>query len=437
MVVVGLAAGGVSAQDRQWGLTGTYGEIVASDCVDCGDDVGITIMCQGDRSNAHVEVPFVAATRFSEGALPITLTTDRGESFSFEGSYGRRGLVGYVPEFELPANHPLVDALASASTLQVSAGGLDAYLGLAGSRQAMTIFAAHCGWTQMPAYVADAQGDDGPGSDARWMIEQAVARDGTERLSLAFGIPETDAVLLTAVCDAGLGTATVEVAVDFGGLPDAAPTDLQIATRSGRFTYPGTVFFASEEAAGVRIVVGGKAPLWRALQATDAVGFSINGGPVSSLTAGEQDGAVASFVEGCFSAVAASQPVAVPAAPRPSVEQPVAVPIPAAPNPVALPETPVPVAEPAAPVAVPATPPAATGSGSYACTDGKQVIVAIDGPASAQVATVTGGSETPLVLNGMPPSPSVVFAAGDAALVLKPNAIQLVQGETLSDCTIQ
>lgn len=63
--------------------------------------------------------------------------------------------------------------------------------------------------------------------------------------------------------------------------------------------------------------------------------------------------------------------------------------------------------------------------------------MAISGPASAQVATVAVGSAPPLVLNGLPPSPSAMFAAGEAALVLKPNAIQLIQGTKLSDCTAQ
>ena len=440
-ILVCLAAGGATAQDRVWGLNGTYGEIIATDCVGCGEDIGMSIACQGDFSNARVEVPFAAAQRFSEGTYPITLTTDRGDSYSFESSLVERGLVGFVPVFELPANHPLVEAMSSATTLQVLSGDVESYIGLGGSRQALEIFSAHCGWTQMPAYVAETAIEPetqpaAPDGDARWMIEQAVARDGSERLGLTFGIPDTDAILLSASCDMGLNTATLDLSVDFGGLRHGAATDLQITTRSGRFSYPGTVFVASEESAGVRVTVGGRAPLWRALQATDSVTFGVPGGAVSSLAAGDQDGVVASFIEGCFVAGANAIPVVQPTPPA-SVELPKAKPI-EAPAVVSTPvvKEPVPAPVLVVPVAPPAAP-AAAGGGSFACGDGSKVTVAISGPASAQVATVTVGSGAPLVLNGLPPTPSMMFAAGDAALVLKPNAIQLIQGAKLSDCTAQ
>lgn len=438
-----VSVGGAGAQERRWGVTGLNGDIVATDCFDCGDDLGMIVSCQGFQSNARVEVPFAAAQRLSEGVLPIRLTTDRGQSYTFDGSLVEWGMVGYVPVFELPANHPIIDAIASASTLQVSAGDVEAFVGLGGSRQAMTIFAAHCGWTQMPAFVAETEVQafdvqaDVTGA-ARWMIEQAVARDGTERLSLQFGVPETDGILLSATCNTGQGTATLDVLVDFGGLGNGEATDLQINTRSGRFTYPGTVFIESSESAGVQVVVGGRAPLWRALQATDTVTFGVPGGAVSDLSAGDQDGVVASFVEGCFTAGASAPAVvAVPKAPLATPAAPIEVTPPKVDSVAPVAVVPAPVeAKPATPaVSAPVAVPAAPAGGTFACGDGSKVVIAISGPESAQVAAVTVGSAAPIDLKGMPPTPSSVFTAGDTALVLKGKSIQLVQAGKLLDCS--
>lgn len=311
-IVVGLflfsSATAALSQQRVWRDTGLNGGITAFDCIECGDDIGMSIACQGDQSNALVKIPFAALPRYRGGTLPLRLTID-GQTFKFDATLQEEGMIGFVPVFELPANDPLMTAMQSGRAMQVTIADLATEIGLAGSREALEIFKAHCGWSRMQQVAAaPATSSSAPtaptetGDTGRWFLTQFPDRNDTPILQLAYGIPETDAVLFGASCNADKANSEVEVSVlvDVGALNDGEKTQLRISTPSGDFTYPVNVFTAGSESAGVQFRLGARAPLWRAIERADAVDFSIQNGPVASTTAGDSNGVIQSFVDACF-----------------------------------------------------------------------------------------------------------------------------------------
>ena len=422
------------AQERTWSLNGLYGDIVASDCADCGDDVGLTMSCQGVGSNALVRVPWAAAPTYPGNSLPLVARVD-GEEYTFTATFEEQGLVGFVPVFELPANHPLIDALARGREIEITVGQLVTYIGLRGSRQATEIFRAHCGWTQMPAYAGDLMieaeppvlvaADNAAEDQARWFIQQSASQDGTETVSLGFGIPQTDAVLLSTRCDTSQvnGSAELSLSIDFGVLQAGDAAQVDFDTYSGQFSYPGQVYIDSEESAGVRLTIGARAPLWRALASAKGVTFGVSGGPTATITAPDTDGVVKSFVESCFSGAS-----------TPSVKAEVPV-VPVSPTPLApAPATPV-----APPVIAPAAPPvtADVGGGSasvFNCPDSIEVRLTLTGTAPKRVAVVVVGTNQPEQLNEMPAGANALFASANTTLFLKADALQIVQKGVKSDC---
>lgn len=395
--IVCVMSSNALAQERRWGNYGTYGDIIATDCIDCGEDVGMTISCQGEGSNALVRVPFAAAQRFVPGLVRLVANVD-GQDYPFDATFEEQGLVGFVPIFELPANHALVYALAAGAEVRISVEQASVVLGLVNSRQTLDIFRAHCGWTQMPpygtdqVYVADqpAQptGEDLP----RWYLLQAPDENGVQILTLEFGIPQTDNVLLRASCDIDNGQSEVELngALDFGALGDGDQTQVEISTRTGQFTYPATVFIASEESAGVSIKVGSRAPLWRALQATDNVTLAVVGGAFTSFSTGDEDEVVKSFVEACF----AQKPVDQPTVVKQKVEEP------AEKRMVDTPKDPAPKEDPARGKNEEANKPdnAAATKTSYFCDDGDEIVLAVMG--STASLTVNEGAAIQLKAEG-------------------------------------
>lgn len=429
------------AQERTWFVSGVYGDIVAIDCRNCGDDIGMTVSCQGVGSSALVRVPFAATERFPGSNQTLVAKVD-GQEFSFEASFEERGLVGFVPLFELPANHPLIDALASGTEVQIEVGEALTYIGLNGSREAMEIFRAHCEWTQMPPYVGEVAPREAvvaevvpePIEDeARWFIQQSATEDGAETIALTFGIPGTDAVLLATSCDpgAGIGSAEVSLSLDFGSLQDGDSAQVDFNTYSGQFSYPGRVFIDSEESAGVRLTVGARAPLWRALASAKSISFGISGGPTATIPRPDTEGVVKSFIESCFSSVGAPSP-AKPVQPKVSAPSDTFVPDQPA---VDRPNVDSSNGESDAKVPVASVAPASDGEARvFVCPDDTELRLTITGTAPKRLADLVVGSNPPERLTELPAGANVLFAGANVTLFVKDDAVQIVQKGVKSDC---
>ena len=432
LTVFAATSSSAPAQDRVWGASGLYGDIVATDCLLCGEDLGITISCQGVGSDAMVRVPFAAVDRPPMSPAPLEVIVD-GQSFRFSASTEEQGLVGFVPTFELPANHPLVDALAGGQAATVEFGNISATIGLTGSRQALEIFRAHCGWYDLPAYQGplEVATDEG----ALWSIGQFPdPESGRQFLGLSYGIPETDAVLFSASCAMdGVEAVDVLLGVDYGPLADGDPTQVQISAGGRTFVYPAQVFADGDERSGVRFAVGARAPLWQALSAGGEFGMGIPGGIVAAATDRNVRGAVAAFTAACFPGAASLAVVPSPA--QPEAVQPV---VGGTPGDVFTPLVPAaPAEQPAVPVAQPVAPvaqPAPGGPTTFTCDDGTTAVVVITGASPNETALLTIGAEPPLTMKVMASPAGRILNNGATIMMINPGMVQLVRNGKPTAC---
>lgn len=452
--VAAILTGPAVAQSRTWGASGLEGDIVAVDCLQCGDDLGLLIACQGKGSDALVSVPFAAVDPKPSAPINEIAFDIDGEVFTFNADTVEQGLVGFVPQFHLPANHPLVAALQAGRRADVRFAGVEAGIGLRNSGDTLDIFKAHCGWNGIP-YVADAAPAApavtvGAG-EAKPLIEPGAATEtfdgphwftnaykddaGADTIALVYGIPESDAVLVATTCGPGTGARTVEVdlIVDPGAaLPGEA---VQAVFRVGgqSYTYSGTVFEDSSEYAGVRVEIGGRAPLWAALRAGGEVSVGTEGGSFATASADGAATAIRTFTDGCFTAGAAAGPLvqldlgagaATPAtrkAPLVQLDLGAATATPKAPLvQLDLGVATAPGSPPVAPsLGAPATP-------SYLCDDGSIVRVTLSN--AGNVAQLERPGTGPLALSEIPAPFARKFSDGTVTLHLSDSAtIQLTQ----------
>lgn len=144
-VVFGTTAG--SAQTRVWSAGGGQGNgSAATDCTDCGDDIGMMLTCPGGGRAAEVTVHWAATENGVEGQqLPVVFRIDR-QVFRFTATTKNYGQIGYTPEFSLSPNDPLVEGLQGGQNAIITFQGQNTTISLKGSRGALDIFRAECGW---------------------------------------------------------------------------------------------------------------------------------------------------------------------------------------------------------------------------------------------------------------------------------------------------
>lgn len=303
----------VTAQERIWISEGLRGDIVARDCAGCDEDIGIMIACQGEGGPALISVPFAASNERPDDGSRITFRLDRDE-FTYEATIDEQGAVGFVPQFGVRPNDPLIGALQSAREARVTFEGRETRIGLRGSGSALEIFKAHCAWTGIPfdpsPLVADRAGDvpvDGP----TWFTSQYANEAGAPMIALVYGVPESDNILLVATCAAGTGarSVTFNLSLDTGAAPPGATVDALISVAGNAYTYPGKVYAESSEDAGLSFDVGSRAPLWGGLRSGGDLKFGIAGGVSVGGSAMGAATSVTTFTDACFSARAVNAPL--------------------------------------------------------------------------------------------------------------------------------
>ncbi len=136
------------AASRTWAASGDGKEIVVADCRDCGDDIGMMVVCRGADQPAEVIIHWGAVEKGQEGAvLPILLDID-GQAFKRQATTQYFGQIGYTPQFQMDRVDPLIAALQSGHNVRVTFSGQTTEISLRGSHRALGIFKSHCGWNR-------------------------------------------------------------------------------------------------------------------------------------------------------------------------------------------------------------------------------------------------------------------------------------------------
>ncbi len=312
------SAAAAPATNRTWAARGNGASITASDCSgNCEEDIGILFECRGTGRPAEVSVPAAATDGGRTGAvLPLRVIVD-GSTFSYSAKLGPDGLVGHVPSFLVQPGDPLVSALQAGHGAQVIFGGRSAEISLRGSRDALEIFKAHCGWNgaaasdtggqQAQAPFVQLSAPDAGDSGARWYNSQFDDQQGRQVSTLTFGIPETDATAFNASCRAGGHDAEVALSLDTGG--SSASADAFLLVQGQPFRYRSRPFSASSKSAGVHVTIGLDDPIWRALQnARQPIAYGIVGQTPRRMSARGTGPAVAKFLAACASLAGSAQP---------------------------------------------------------------------------------------------------------------------------------
>lgn len=161
------------------------------------------------------------------------------------------------------------------------------------------------------AAPAAAQSGDG----ARWQQSGYDNDQGGRNHTLTFGIPQTDAWALDAVCEAGaMGPGIpLMLALDFGGRRNGEAVDVRFQAGDYQATFAGSVSIQGEEYAGVRVMIGVDDPFWNALRQGDTLQYGLAGEEARSVSLSGASAPLRRFLGYCqetFAATDASAPAA-------------------------------------------------------------------------------------------------------------------------------
>jgi hypothetical protein len=303
---------------RAWHVSGYGSSVVATDCRNCTEDVGIRFHCRGLGRAADVSVPAVAAARRPSERRPRIEFFVDGLGVAYDVDLERQGLVGYVPQLSVGQGDPLVERLAAGTSLRVVFAGRSADITLQGARAALAAFASHCAWSNAkalaePLVPGPARPQDGPPpqppppstgpvtgppasaerSAMRW---QYYAGRGADPSRLIFGVPGSSEAILRASCLAGATRALIELLAGPAGLDPGRPVEIGVHSSSrGIRGVRGVV----NEAGRATFSSGASDILWSTLQSGGAVTFSVQGRPAGFVESQSADQAISNFLAVC------------------------------------------------------------------------------------------------------------------------------------------
>jgi len=428
---------------RTWGAFGNEASISVADCSnDCEEDSGVILACQGEGLAARLSVPWAAIENgFVGSVLPLQIDVD-GQRFDYRSTLSENGMVGFVPETVVGPNDPLIAALQAGTRARFIFEGVSTEIGLKGSRTAIDIFKAHCGWNNIQ--TAQQQNNYNqehavPLNDGLKWFHSSFEDFATGRLvsNLSFGIPETDAIGFNASCEPD-GSILTSFLVDYGALQHGAPVQTFIAVSQQAYGFEGKVFEETSEWAGVRFAMSPKDPIWTAMQSAQQIAFGIVGGDLRNASSVGASQAINQFLQSCSSL---SQPVQTQPMQQ---QQPVqqnsggsgfVLPQPTQQQPVQqnsngggfqLPQ-------PSQQKAVDQ----AAGTKSYLCDDGSNMTIEIADSGNVSIASIALGSGNQLALIRVPTSVGVKFSNGEATLFTSGNTAQLTTSSKSVFCEIR
>lgn len=326
------ATGTAQAYTAQWSVTGAYTDIVAADCRDCEEDTGILFACTGNGQAAEITVNAAASERGQDGAFaPVTFHID-GRRYTYDAKTVEFGMIGFTPVFQISYDDPLTEALQSGRKATVTFNGQRSTIGLKGSRSALNVFKAHCGWTTegysqnlervaaqnpdpnqqqvnqptqqqsgLPPYSQTVLAQNPPTPDADglfWYTGDGFG--GGSPKALRYALPETDAAVLSASCEQyDVNGVLLETYLWFGDMPAGASVTLEITHAQGTSRYQGTTFIESEEYAGSSFTMPKGDPVWRAIAASAQISIGIQGENAAQLSSASGSAAINEFAGLC------------------------------------------------------------------------------------------------------------------------------------------
>jgi len=179
LITAMLLSAGVSSSawsyEALWSVTGE--DIIAIDCADCEEELGIIIACKGKGKPAEVTVNSAASEKGKDGAeAPFTISAD-GDAFTRTARTVEFGMIGFTPVFAMAPDDPIVEALQTGQHHAfVAYNGDVTPLNLKGARQALKIFKERCGWIEAAdASAKDAGAKDASANDASGQNPIAIA----------------------------------------------------------------------------------------------------------------------------------------------------------------------------------------------------------------------------------------------------------------------
>jgi hypothetical protein len=140
-----------------------------------------------------------------------------------------------------------------------------------------------------------------------WSFTEVNDPDNKGRLTarLGYGVPETDNVQVSGVCDGAPGTgaafSSVTFGADNGDLKDGAETELRFSGGGFDHAMKGAIYRprSEEDISGVRLDIKHDDPLWQALQEKDTLDYLVPGYRASSLDLTHGRDKIKSFIEAC------------------------------------------------------------------------------------------------------------------------------------------
>ena len=291
----------------EWSITGAFTEIRALDCRNCGENLGLVFACTGNGQPAEITVQAAASRRGRQGAFaPVTFTIDN-RRYTYDAKTVEFGAIGFTPVFQIAQDDPLTNALQAGRQATVSFNGQRSNLTLKGSRSALAIFKAHCGWTpqgfqqnlqraaaQSGGQQQSQQPDQSQGQSTVFGVEAGEAHTkpdadgnlwftsgfvsgGNQNRQITYGQPETDAIAMVASCD-NTDTYSMDLMINAGNRRANTPVDVEFGFGSRLpAALVGRVFKISSEFAGVRLKIKGVHPFWKRFATEPSVSIGIIG----------------------------------------------------------------------------------------------------------------------------------------------------------------
>ena len=149
-----------------------------------------------------------------------------------------------------------------------------------------------------PAFAAD--------ETMEWQFHKSndAGNKGRMTARLTFGVPETDNIQVTGVCEAtrgtGAGSSSLTFGADIGNLEPGKAAEVRFSGGGFDHALKGTVQRAGEEGLnGVQVDVGNDDPLWRAMAEKDGLDYLVPGYKAASLNFKKGKGNIQKFVEAC------------------------------------------------------------------------------------------------------------------------------------------
>ncbi len=142
-------------------------------------------------------------------------------------------------------------------------------------------------------------------ADLVWQFDQSndPSNKGRSTAYLTFGIPETDAVLVSGSCAAGSSGnfSVIHLGADVGKLAESARVKVRFSGGGEEHTLKGVVYGTEleEGVSGVLLHIANDDPIWAMMQNLDDISYQIPGYSAASLRLTQGRDKIAEFNEAC------------------------------------------------------------------------------------------------------------------------------------------